>query len=138
MMKDGDDDDDDGDGGCDDDDVLIMLMICNYFHKNTTPPFEILFGALGRLGPLWGTFIFSGFCFQTGAPMGTRKSPSGAQGDHLSLQGCVLKGSFSGPSFRPHLRTPNSSIFLDARHGRNVANNISKLCFFMEAVDKQK
>ena len=43
--------------------------------------------------------IFLDFCLQTGTPMGTRKSPLGAQGDHLSLQGCVLKGSFSGPPF---------------------------------------
>ena len=39
------------------------------------------------------------FVSKMGTPVGTQKSSLGTQGNQLSLKGCVLEGSFSGPLF---------------------------------------
>ena len=58
-------------------------------------------------------------------PMGTQKSHLEPQGDHLSLQECVLKGAFQDLPFLLRLYTLNrikTSGFWTAQCGRNVVN----------------
>ena len=67
-----------------------------------------------------------------GTPIGTQKSHLEPQGDHLSLQECVLKGAFQDLPFSQRLYTLNrvkTSDFWIALCGRNVVNSVSKQHF---------
>ena len=67
-----------------------------------------------------------------GNPIGTQKSHVEPQGDHLSLQECVLKGAFQDLPFLLRLYTLNrvkTSDFWIALCGRNAVNSVSKQHF---------
>ena len=76
--------------------------------------------------------IWVEFTTPMGTPIGTQKSHLEPQGDHLSLQECVLKGAFQDLPFLLRLYTLNrvkTSDFWIALCGRNVVNSVSKQHF---------